>query len=316
MNELVIISGKGGTGKTSITASLAVLAGTAVVADCDVDAADLHLVLAPEVQRREAFRSGHTASVRADDCNGCGTCLELCRFDALRWETRADGGRVAAVAPGACEGCGLCVRYCPQYAIDFEECTCGEWYVSRTRCGPLVHAALAPAAENSGKLVSVVREQARAVAAAQGRELILIDGAPGIGCPVIASIAGVRLALVVTEPTVSGLHDMERITQVTGHFKVPTCICINKWDLHAPTAERITTWASERGLPVVGRVRYDRAVTQAQMRGQALVELTTAGAAEDVRALWQALGERMRRAAEPTGGGAVAAAAAPGRSAE
>ncbi len=297
MKELVIISGKGGTGKTSITASFAVLAEHAVLADCDVDAADLHLVLAPKIEQRSDFISGHEAHIRAADCNGCGVCEELCRFDAVRKVASQPGGPdLREIDPLACEGCGVCVQQCPNSAIDFPECLCGEWYISQTRCGPVVHAALLPAAENSGKLVSLVREQARAVAKQQGRDLVLIDGSPGIGCPVIASITGVSLALVVTEPTVSGVHDLERITQVTSHFNVPTCVCINKWDLNPEMAERITTLAGANGIPMIGHVRYDPAVTGAQRAELSLVEYTDAGAAEDVRTLWRETNRQLQAA--------------------
>jgi MinD superfamily P-loop ATPase len=297
MKELVVISGKGGTGKTSITASFAVLAQRAVLADCDVDAADLHLVLSPQVEQRTVFVSGHEARVRTADCAGCGVCAQVCRFDAVRKVPQPDGTQVYAVDPVSCEGCGACVRNCPRYAIDFPECECGEWFISQTRCGPMVHAALFAAAENSGKLVSLVREQARAVAKKSGRELVLIDGSPGIGCPVIASITGASLALVVTEPTVSGLHDLARITRVTHHFGVPTCICINKWDLNPEIAERIAALAYEWGLATVGRVRYDPAVTHAQLQALSLVEYTDDGAAADVVALWEETAVRLNAAA-------------------
>jgi MinD superfamily P-loop ATPase len=299
MKELVIISGKGGTGKTSIAASFAALAENAVIADCDVDAADLHLVLSPEIQRRETFRSGHEARIRTADCTGCGECARLCRFDAIRRRETPEGAATYVVDPAACEGCGLCVRYCPPFAIDFEERECGEWFASTTRRGPMVHAALLPAAENSGKLVSLVREQARKAAKQSGRDLVLIDGSPGIGCPVIASITGTSLALVVTEPTVSGLHDLERITQVAAHFGVPTWVCVNKWDLNPEMAAKIETFARQRGLAVAGRVRYDAAVTRAQIAALSLVEFATGGAASDVRALWREIEEHLRAACPP-----------------
>ena len=295
MNELVVISGKGGTGKTSITASFAVLAQQAVVADCDVDAADLHLVLSPEIQRREQFFSGHEASIRQDDCNGCGLCKQLCRFDAVRALQTPDGAPRYEIDAAACEGCGLCARQCPRFAIDFEECECGEWFVSKTRCGPMVHAALHAAAENSGKLVSLVREQARRVAAEHGRDLIIIDGSPGIGCPVIASITGATAALIVAEPTVSGLHDMDRVAQVAAHFRVPTWLCINKWDLHPEMTERLEAYAKEHGMHLAGRVRYERSVTHAQMHAQTLVEYEDNGAASDVRTVWRTMDADITR---------------------
>ncbi|MDY0270021.1 ATP-binding protein [Trichloromonas sp.] len=288
MKELVVISGKGGTGKTSVTASFAVLAEKAVLADCDVDAADLHLVLKPEVRERHDFRSGHEAVIREVDCIGCGTCRDLCRFDAVRMHETKDGMR-CTIDPVACEGCGLCVRFCPQQAIDFPERLCGEWMVSDTRRGPMVHARLGVAAENSGKLVATVRQEARRVAEEQGLKLVIVDGPPGIGCPVIASLSGASQVLVVTEPTVSGEHDLERVLKLARHFEIPAAICVNKWDLNPEMAERIETLARAVGATVAGRIRYDRAVTQAQIRALAVVE-TDAPSAGDIREVWRTLG--------------------------
>ena len=288
MKELVIISGKGGTGKTSVTASFAVLAEKAVLADCDVDAADLHLVLKPDVRQHHDFRSGHEAVIREADCIGCGTCRDLCRFDAVRMHETQDGIR-SAVDPVACEGCGVCVRFCPQQAIDFPERLCGEWMVSDTRCGPMVHARLGVAAENSGKLVATVRQEARRIAEEQGRQLVIVDGPPGIGCPVIASLSGAAQVLVVTEPTVSGEHDLARVLKLAAHFGIPAAICVNKWDLNPEMTERIEKQARAVGATVAGRIRYDRAVTQAQIQERAVVEID-APCAEDIRALWAGLG--------------------------
>jgi MinD superfamily P-loop ATPase len=288
MKELVIISGKGGTGKTSVTASFAVLAEKAVLADCDVDAADLHLVLKPDVRERHDFRSGHEAIIREADCTGCGVCLDLCRFDAVRTHETEAGAR-CVVDPVACEGCGVCVRFCPEQAIDFPERLCGEWMVSDTRCGPMVHARLGVAAENSGKLVATVRQEARRIAEEQGRNLVIVDGPPGIGCPVIASLSGAAQVLVVTEPTVSGEHDLARVLKLAAHFGIPATICVNKWDLNPEMTERIEKQARAVGATVAGRIRYDRAVTQAQIRELAVVEID-APCAEDIRALWAGLG--------------------------
>jgi MinD superfamily P-loop ATPase len=288
MKELVIISGKGGTGKTSVTAAFAVLAEKAVLADCDVDAADLHLVLKPDVRERHDFRSGHEAVIREADCTGCGVCLDLCRFEAVRRHDTEAGAR-CVVDPVACEGCGVCVRFCPQTAIDFPERLCGEWMVSDTRCGPMVHARLGVAAENSGKLVATVRQEARRIAEEQGRNLVIVDGPPGIGCPVIASLSGAAQVLVVTEPTVSGEHDLARVLKLAAHFGIPAAICVNKWDLNPEMTERIEKQAQTLGATVAGRIRYDRAVTQAQIQERAVVE-TDAPCAEDIRALWAGLG--------------------------
>ncbi len=299
MKELVVISGKGGTGKTSLTASFAVLAGRAVVADCDVDAADLHLVLSPRIRHRAVFVSGHEARIRAADCNACGSCAGLCRFDAIRRQEQSDRSVTYVVDPAACEGCGVCVRFCPRYAMDFEERECGEWFISETRCGPMVHARLAAAAENSGKLVGLVREQARGVARQTGRELILIDGAPGIGCPVIASLTGATAALIVTEPTVSGWHDLERVAGVARHFGIPAWVCVNKWDLNPDMTEQIEAAAREQGLRVAGRVRYDQAVTAAQVAARTIIEHTSNGAASDVRDVWGQMEACLKASAAP-----------------
>ena len=287
MKELVVISGKGGTGKTSLTASFAALAPNAAFADCDVDAADLHLLLAPDVRRRENFRSGHAAVIRAADCVGCGRCAALCRFEAIVPATRpGDGAHVFAVDAGACEGCGVCVWNCPIRAIDFPEQVCGEWFVSATRFGPMVHARLLPGAENSGKLVSLVREQTREIAKQERRDLVLVDGPPGTGCPVIAAVTGAHGVLVVTEPTVSGAHDLARALELTKHFKIPAFVCVNKWDIHPEQTERIEVAARAAGAIPVGRVRYDKAATAAQRQGRAVVEAGESPLADDIRAVW------------------------------
>jgi len=289
MNELVVISGKGGTGKTSIVASFAVLADSAVLADCDVDAADLHLILSPSIKRREEFWSGHEAVIREDDCTGCGTCLEDCRFEAILATEDPAGRARFRVDPVACEGCGVCVRFCPEQAIDFPEALCGEWFVSETRCGPMVHAKLGITAENSGKLVATVRKEAKRIAKEQGRNLVIVDGPPGIGCPVIASVAGASLVLVVTEPTLSGEHDLVRVISLTRHFGIPAAISVNKWDLNPAMAARIEQKARDAGASVVGRVRYDTEMTYAQIQAQAVVERNGSAVADEVRSLWDDL---------------------------
>ncbi len=288
MKELVVISGKGGTGKTSLAASLAVLSGRSVIADCDVDAADLHLILSPQVRERRDFLSGNEAVIREQDCLGCGECLSLCRFDAVKRKNGPDGKAVYTIDPASCEGCGVCVRFCPPQAIDFPERLCGEWMVSDTRAGPMVHARLNIAAENSGKLVSTVRREARRIAGEENRSLILVDGPPGIGCPVIASVTGATKVLIVTEPTVSGEHDLERVLALARHFKIPAAVCVNKWDLNGAMTERIEKKAAEAGARVTGRIRYDQSVTSAQMQEKAVVE-TPSPCAEDIRRIWKEL---------------------------
>lgn len=285
LTELAVVSGKGGTGKTSLLASLAVLASHAVLVDCDVDAADLHLVLAPQVRRRAEFFAGHDATIRPDDCDNCGLCAQLCRFGAIRWK---DGQSAPDVDTLACEGCGVCARICPRAAVDLTPRRCGEWFVSDTRCGPMVHARLGIAAENSGKLVSLVRAEARRIASGNRHSLILIDGPPGIGCPVIAAMTGATAVLAVSEPSVSGEHDLDRVLDLAKHFGIPAAVCVNRWDLDPAGTERIERRADRRGALVAGRVRYDRSVTEAQVRGVTVVELD-GPATEDIRSVWETI---------------------------
>ena len=294
--ELVVISGKGGTGKTSIVASFAALADKVVLADCDVDAADLHLVLDPKVVRRESFSGGKRARIKPGHCTACGKCEELCRFDAIYFDGPGNGrvDKTFRIDPIACEGCGVCAWFCAEKAIEFVPAVNGEWYVSHTRHGPMVHAKLGIAEENSGKLVTTVRQEAGKLAEQRGIDLVLIDGSPGIGCPVIASITGADFVLIVTEPTLSGLHDLGRVADVARYFKIPGMVCINKWDINPDVASEIERQTIERGLSVAGRVRYDRAVTDAQVRKQAVVEFQQDGCTEDIRDLWTKVGALPR----------------------
>jgi MinD superfamily P-loop ATPase len=289
MKELVVISGKGGTGKTSLVASFAALAHNAVLADCDVDAADLHLILGPRIVERHRFSGGSRARIAPDRCAACGKCEEVCRFGAIFFDGPGSGSleRTFRVDPIACEGCGVCAWFCPAQAIEFGPVVTGEWFVSETRCGPMVHARLGVAGENSGKLVSTVRANARRVAEERGRDLVIIDGSPGIGCPVIASITGARVVLAVSEPTLSGLHDLERVVELTRHFRIPALVCVNKWDLNPEVCAQIEAWARAQGLGLAGRVRYDRGVTAAQVSGKALVEYQRDGCAGDIRSVWR-----------------------------
>jgi MinD superfamily P-loop ATPase len=292
--ELVVVSGKGGTGKTSVVASFAALAADVVVADCDVDAADLHLVLEPAVREQHAFFSGHEAVVREDSCDGCATCLQVCRFGAVRMHPET---ATCSVDPIACEGCGVCAHVCPAQAIDLEERRCGDWFVSDTRYGPMVHARLGIAAESSGKLVTLVRRQAQRVALARRRSAILLDGPPGIGCPVIAAMTGARSVLVVTEPTVSGIHDLRRVLELTRHFAVAAAVCVNRWDLNRDHCDRIEAVATELGAIPVGRIRYDPAVTAAQVERRTVVE-QGGGAAEDITVVWERVRGLFKRATD------------------
>ena len=291
MKELVVISGKGGTGKTSIVASFAALAENAVLADCDVDAADLHLVVEPKIVKRVKFSGGSRARIRAGHCTACGKCEEVCRFDAIYFDGPGNGriDRTYRIDPIACEGCGVCHWFCAEHAIEFAPAVNGEWFVSDTRCGTMVHAKLGVAEENSGKLVSLVRKQAQQIAAGRKLDLVLIDGSPGIGCPVIASITGADLVLVVTEPTLSGMHDLERVADLTRHFGIDTIVSVNKWDLNKQITAQIEGQARQRGFGLAGNVRYDRAVTAAQIKRRSVVEYTDDGIAYDIRTLWTAV---------------------------
>jgi MinD superfamily P-loop ATPase len=295
MKEIVVISGKGGTGKTSIVASFAVLAENKVLADCDVDAADLHLVLEPRIQNRGAFSGSKKAAIRQEDCVACGACLARCRFDAVRMDGDQAGEATFTIDPIACEGCGVCVHFCPVDAIDFTEQVNGEWFVSETRCGPMVHARLGIAEENSGKLVSIVRDKARAIAKEKRCDYVIIDGPPGIGCPVIASMSGADIVVIVTEPTLSGAHDLERIADVAKHFNIPATVCINKYDINNTQADAIIENSKSRHLTVIGKIRYDEAVTKAQVAKKAVVENGDSPIVRNITSLWTHVVDVLRK---------------------
>ena len=285
MKELVVISGKGGTGKTSIVAAFAALAESSVLADCDVDAADLHLVLDPKIRQRETFTGGSVARINIEQCERCDVCRELCRFDAI--------GRNFKVDEIACEGCGVCHDACPCGAVELMTKTAGEWYISDTRQGVMVHAKLGIAEENSGKLVSLVRSQARRIAEENDLELVIIDGSPGIGCPVIASMTGVDLVLAVTEPTLSGIHDLERVAGLGKHFGSRMVVCVNKWDINPEMTERIVNWCSSEGIAVVGKVSFDSIVTKAQIAGVSVIEYSSGNAAMEIKRMWLCIAREM-----------------------
>jgi MinD superfamily P-loop ATPase len=299
MKEMVVISGKGGTGKTSLTASFASLNGTSVIADCDVDASDLHLVLSPVNEKTEVFKSGHEAVIRNDDCVACGVCKDKCRFNAVREVRRYGRESLFSIDPLSCEGCGVCVSLCPEEAIDFPERICGQWMVAETRYGPMVHARLAIGAENSGKLASTVKNEARRIAEEKKLSWIIIDGPPGIACPVIASVSGASLALVVVEPTLSGIHDMERVIALTKHFNIPTLVIINKWELNPRLAGEIERGALSAGVSFAGKIGYDTSVTAAQIKGVPVVEYG-GPAARDIRKIWRKIEKHMESIEIPT----------------
>jgi len=264
MRELIVISGKGGTGKTSLAAAFASLSENRVLCDADVDAADLHLLMAPDIKMRSDFQGGGVAVINKEKCNECGLCRDLCRFDAISEHYEVD--RID------CEGCGVCVDFCPEQAIDFPVKTCGEWFISETRFGPMIHARLGIAEENSGKLVTLVRQEAKKTAQTNNHHLIITDGPPGIGCPVIASIGGASAVLIVAEPSVSGMHDMERVAQLAAHFKVPGMVCVNKFDLNLDQTQAIEDLAKNMQMSVLGRIPFDPIFIESMIQGQTIFE--------------------------------------------
>jgi MinD superfamily P-loop ATPase len=284
MKEIVVLSGKGGTGKTTIVGSFAALAKGKVLADCEVDAADLHLLLSPSVKQESEFWSGQVAYIDEERCTQCGLCQELCRFSAIT-DFRVD--------PVSCEGCGFCSYICPVEAITMKENMSGHWFVSDTRYGPLVHARLGIAQENSGKLVAVVRQRAKRIAEEQALDYIISDGPPGIGCPVISSLSGASLALLVTEPTLSGIHDLERVLGVCRHFGVPALVCINKYDLNEDNARQIETYCLTQGVQVASRIPFDNVVTEALVRAVPVVEYPDGRVSQEIRTLWLKVSEIM-----------------------
>lgn len=281
MKQIVVISGKGGTGKTMLTGAFAALAENKVMADCDVDAANLYLLLDPSIKERHPFKSGAFAKIDPGLCIGCGQCSDACRFQAISPQF--------AVSPISCEGCGLCARLCPVGAIHMKESTAGEWFISETRYGPFVHAKLGIAEENSGKLVAKVRQTAKELAESKKADYVIVDGPPGIGCPVIASLSGVDLALVVTEPTLSGLHDVQRVIELAEHFKVPAQLVINKWDINPAAAENITRYCESRKVPIVGRIPFDRAVMESVIAGKPITEYTNGTLKAEMIRIWEAV---------------------------
>ncbi len=284
MKQLTVISGKGGTGKTTLTAAIATLSRSHVLADCDVDAADLHLILEPTVERCEDFKGGKTAFINADTCTQCNECTRMCRFEAIHDYT------VDAIS---CEGCGVCAQVCPQGAVSMQQHVSGQWFVSRTRAGHMVHARLGIAEENSGKLVTLVRQQAKLIAEKEHKELVIIDGPPGIGCPVIAAITGVDLLLAVTEPTLSGIHDLERVVGVAQHFNVPVMVCINKYDINPLNAAKIEAFCGKNGLAVAGKIPYEKNVTKAMVNKKSIIEYPCGEVTEEATRLWEKVGKQL-----------------------
>jgi len=285
MKEVVILSGKGGTGKTSIVGSFAAIAQNKVLADCDVDAADLHLILTPSIKEENEFWSGQVAVINEEECTQCGLCQDVCRFDAIK-DFRVD--------PISCEGCGFCSHICPVEAIDMKESLSGHWFISDTKYGHLVHARLGIAQENSGKLVALVRQQAKQIAERDGLNYIISDGPPGIGCPVISSLSGANLALLVTEPTLSGIHDLERVLGVCRHFGITALVCINKYDLNEDNTRQIENYCLNQGVEVAARIPFDNIVTEALVEKLPVVEYSQGKVTQEIESLWQRIGLALR----------------------
>ena len=285
MKELVVLSGKGGTGKTSIVASFAALARSKVLADCDVDAADLHLVLQPTMRASHEFWSGQVAVIDEEKCTQCDLCQDLCHFEAIN-DFRVD--------PVSCEGCGFCFHICPAEAITMKESMSGHWFIADTKYGTLVHARLGIAQENSGKLVALVRQQARGIAESDRLNYIISDGPPGIGCPVISSLSGANLALLVTEPTQSGIHDMERVIDVCRHFEVPALVCINKHDINEDNTSSIEKYCISQGLKVAAKIPFDNVVTEAIVKGVPVVEYSQGRITEEIESLWHHVSQALK----------------------
>jgi MinD superfamily P-loop ATPase len=298
MKQLVILSGKGGTGKTSVAAAFAHLAAEgeppmrAVLADADVDAANLELVLSPQPLETHEFVGGAVAVIDPELCQGCGRCYDVCRFDAVLPPT--DGRAAYAVDPIACEGCAACVYQCPEAAIHMIPQLAGDWFRSESRYGPLFHAALRPAQENSGKLVTLVKQQARLLALDGGYDAVIVDGPPGIGCPVISAASGADLALIVAEPTAAGIHDMERVLATVAHFHVPALVCINKADIYPDGTVQIEAYCRERGIEVAGHIPFDATVTEAMVQVQPVTASSPdAPSSQALVTIWQHVGRRL-----------------------
>lgn len=289
MKQIVIISGKGGTGKTILTASFASLAENIVLADCDVDAANLYLMVHPEIKEKHSFTGGEKAVYDEEKCTFCGLCVSLCRFGAVH---SLNGGKVS-IDPLSCEGCRVCALSCPSQAIEMKPSVCGEWYVSHTKYGPCVHARLHPGEENSGKLVSVVRKKAKELAESNNYEFVLIDGPPGIGCPAIASLSGVDLAVVITEPSLTAVHDMERVIETSKHFNVkPACI-INKYDINEMNTQSIIKWCRKNNVAFLGKISYSDEVNDAVSQGIPIPEYPGSKIKNEIKEIWLNLKKRI-----------------------
>jgi MinD superfamily P-loop ATPase len=290
------LSGKGGTGKTTVAAALAHLSSQEtdiVLVDADVDAANLELVLSPTLREETAFFSSKVASIDPQLCVACGACADVCRFDAVIVPDGSAEESAYAIDTVACEGCAVCYYQCPSEAIHMEEPQDGLWFRSDTAFGPLVHAHLFAGQENSGKLVAEVRERARRLASEGAKPCIIIDGPPGIGCAVIAAATGVDLVLVVIEPTVSGIHDLERVLGVTDHFGIPAVVCVNKYDINPQKSGEIDGYCADRNIEVVGHIPFDTVVTEAMVQGQPVTAYDDGPVTQELRQVWEKVRDRV-----------------------
>ncbi len=289
IKELTIVSGKGGTGKTTITAAFASLCKNKIMTDCDVDAADLHLILQPEVLHQESFIGGRAPVMDKSICTECGTCQEVCRFNAVD----LDSDQSYIINSFACDNCALCVFACPEKAISMVDSVNGNWFISKTPYGKMVHAKLGIAEDNSGKLVTLVRQQAKKLAEEEGLSLIVNDGPPGIGCPVTAAITGTSLVLVVTEPTLSGIHDMERVVDLCRYFQVPVQVCINKYSINLVNTQKIREYCANLGIAIVGELPFEPLVNKALVARQNVIDFECGAVTKVVRRMWQEVEKQL-----------------------
>lgn len=293
MMELVILSGKGGTGKTMLVANYAALARNAVLADCDVDAPNLHLLVSPEVLESGPFAGPKVATIDGAACVNCGVCMPLCRFEAIRWIGNSTLRKVA-ISEDECEGCAVCSRTCPEGAIEMVDRTGGKWFTSRTAYGKMVHALLEPGGENSGKLVALVKQKARELARREGAELVIVDGPPGIGCAAISALSGANMVVLVTEPTKSGASDFKRAADLVDSFRCRTCYVINRADINPRLADEIDRTAESIGIPCIGRIPYDNQVAASMAVGMPIAEWGKGVARDCILRSWNSVMELMR----------------------
>jgi len=281
MKEIIILSGKGGSGKTITTSAFAALAKNKVMVDCDVDAADLHLILHPEIKESGIFKCGVTAEIDKDLCRECGRCIRACRFDSISNDF--------VVNPLSCEGCNFCKIVCPANAITLHENESGEWFISESRFGPFVHAKLGIAEENSGKLIALIKEKAKTLAEKISADWIIVDGSPGIGCPVTSALTGSSAAVIVIEATQSGLHDASRVIEVAKHFKIPIFAIINKYDLNDKLTLEIESYCTNNDITLLGKIKFDKVVVESIVAGKSIIEFDDGEVSQTITKIWEKL---------------------------